>query len=385
MQNETNSDTMEVETFDDMNLKDEILRGIFSYGFETPSSIQKKAILPMIKGYDLVAQAQSGTGKTGTFTIGALQNVDIQHNKPQILILSPTRELSMQTNKVIQEIGKYMDITSYACIGGTNLKTCVNELKKGKQIIVGTPGRIYDMINRGVLHFDMLKMFIIDEADDMLDRGFLDQIKLLLRHIDENVQICLFSATLPLDILDSTTKFMNNPMNILVKKDELTLDGIHQYYISLDHEEYKFNTLCDLYESMSITQAIIYCNTRQKVEWLSQQLTNLDHEVSCIHGEMHFDKRKIIMNDFYNGSTRILISTDLLARGIDIQQISLVINYELPSQRENYIHRIGRSGRFGRKGVAINFITPRDISKAVDIEKYYHTEIKELPADLNAL
>ena len=145
------------------------------------------------------------------------------------------------------------------------------------------------MINRDVLHFDMLKMFIIDEADDMLDRGFLDQIKLLLRHIDENVQICLFSATLPLDILDSTKKFMNNPMNILVKKDELTLDGIHQYYISLDHEEYKFNTLCDLYESMSITQAIIYCNTRQKVEWLSQQLTNLDHEVSCIHGEMHFD------------------------------------------------------------------------------------------------
>ena len=382
---EQNINIEKEETFDDMNLHDDILRGIYAYGFETPSTIQKKAIVPMINGHDMIAQAQSGTGKTGTFTIGALQNIEFDKNQPQVLILSPTRELSIQTNKVIQGIGNYTNVTSYACIGGTNMKECVMELQKGKQIVVGTPGRIYDMIHRRVLKLHMLKMFIIDEADDMLNRGFLEQIKLLLRHIHENVQICLFSATLPLDVMNTTEKFMNNPVHILVKKDELTLDGIHQYYISLDHEEYKFDTLCDLYESMSITQAIIYCNTRQKVEWLSQRLTQMDHEVSCIHGDMHFDKRKSIMNEFCNGCTRILISTDLLARGIDIQQISLVINYELPNQRENYIHRIGRSGRFGRKGVAINFITPREVAKAIDIEKYYHTEIKELPADLNTL
>ena len=374
-----------IETFDDMQLSDNLLRGILAYGFENPSTIQKQAIVPIIEKKDVIAQAQSGTGKTGTFTIGSLQQVDETNKNTQVLILAPTRELSIQTSKVISEIGKYMDITSYACIGGTNVRQCIYELKKGKQVVVGTPGRIYDMINKLALNFNDLKTMIIDEADDMLDRGFLEQIKSIFKFISPDIQICIFSATMPLDILETTKSFMNDPLHILVKKDELTLDGIKQYYIALENEKYKFDTLCDLYESLSITQAIIYCNTRHKVEWLSSKLTSMDFAVSCIHGDMRFDERTSIMNEFINGSTRILISTDLLARGIDIQQISLVINYELPVQRENYIHRIGRSGRFGRKGTAINFIILEDISKARNIEKFYQTEMKELPANLDNL
>ena len=374
-----------IETFDDMQLNDNLLRGILAYGFENPSTIQKQAIVPIIEKKDVIAQAQSGTGKTGTFTIGSLQQIDETNKNTQVLILAPTRELSIQTSKVISEIGKYMNITSYACIGGTNIRQCIYELKKGKQVVVGTPGRIYDMINKFALKVNDLKTMIIDEADDMLDRGFLEQIKCIFKFISPDIQICIFSATMPLDILETTKSFMNDPLHILVKKDELTLDGIKQYYIALENEKYKFDTLCDLYENLSITQAIIYCNTRHKVEWLSSKLISMDFAVSYIHGDMMFDERSFIMNEFINGSTRILISTDLLARGIDIQQISLVINYELPIQRENYIYRIGRSGRFGRKGTAINFIIPEDISKARNIEKFYQTEMKELPANLDNL
>tara|TARA_B100001059_G_C17767333_1_gene546371 strand:+ start:215 stop:1390 length:1176 start_codon:yes stop_codon:yes gene_type:complete len=375
----------EFDTFDAMDLKDELLRGIYAYGFENPSAIQNKAIVQIKNGKDLIAQAQSGTGKTGTFVIGSLEKMDISLNNPQTLILSPTRELSIQTNKVVQDIGKYMNITSYACIGGTNIKECLHELRQGKQVVVGTPGRIYDMLNRRALQLHDLKTLIIDEADDMLHRGFLEQIRSIFDFVGKDVQVCLFSATLPLDVLETTRLFMNDPQHILVKKDELTLDGIKQYYVSLEHEIHKFDTLCDLYESLNITQAIIYCNTREKVHWLSDKLVSMDHNVSCIHGDMDFKQRKSIMQNFINGSTRVLISTDLLARGIDIQQISLVINYELPPQRENYIHRIGRSGRFGRKGTAINFIIPSEYQKARDIERFYQTEIQELPANVQQL
>jgi len=376
---------MSVATFDDMNLKDDLLRGIYAFGFEAPSEIQKQAIVPFLQKRDLIAQAQSGTGKTGAFTIAALQNIDKTKYQMQVLILSPTRELSVQTNQVVQSLSHYMEVTSYACIGGTNVRQCMQSLRKGKQVVVGTPGRIYDMINRNALSVADLQTVVIDEADDMLNRGFLDQIKSLFSYIAPEVQVCLFSATLPLDVMETTKQFMNDPLELLVKKSELTLDGIKQYYVPLEYERYKLDTLCDLYESLTITQAIIYCNTREKVEWLSQHFQNLDHSVSSIHGEMDFGERKKIMTEFCAGQTRILISTDLLARGIDIQQISLVINYEMPTNRENYIHRIGRSGRFGRKGVAINLLVPQDVQKARDIESFYQTEIQELPGDLTTL
>ena len=368
-----------------MGLRDDLLRGIYAYGFETPSAIQQRAIKPMSDGLDLIAQAQSGTGKTGTFTVGALQRLDVGEGRTQVLILAPTRELVGQTVDVISAMGDYMKVTTHACIGGTNRRESASILSKGVQVVVGTPGRVFDMISSGILRLDALHMLIMDEADEMLDRGFLDQVRDIFQYVGPDVQVCLFSATLPLEVLETTRAFMQDPLRILVKRDELTLRGIKQFYIGLDEEVHKLETLCDLYGALTITQAIIYCNTRRRVEWLTESLRAEDHCVSCLHADMTHQERQIVMREFRSGATRVLVATDLIARGIDVQQVSLVINFELPTNRENYIHRIGRSGRFGRKGVAINLIAPNDVAKARDIEKHYETEIKELPNDLESL
>ena len=226
------------------------------------------------------------------------------------------------------------------------------------------------------------KIFALDEADEMLSRGFKDQIYDVFKFLPEQVRVALFSATMPLEVLEITSRFMQEPIRILVKKDELTLEGIKQFYIAVEREEWKLDTLCDLYETLTITQAIIYCNTRRKVDWLTDNMTQKDFTVSAMHGDMDQKERDIIMREFRSGSSRVLITTDLLARGIDVQQVSLVINYDLPTNRENYIHRIGRSGRFGRKGVAINFLTSGDVRYMRDIEAFYNTQIEEMPMNV---
>lgn len=236
-----------------------------------------------------------------------------------------------------------------------------------------------DMIGKRVLRVDSLKVFVLDEADEMLSSGFKDQIYNIFKTLPPNVQVCLFSATMPPEILELTTKFMRNPVRVLVKQAELTLEGISQFYVALDKEEWKFDTLCDLYETLTITQAIIYCNTRRKVDILTDQMTKRDFTVSSMHAGLEQEERNLIMREFKSGSSRVLITTDLLARGIDVQQVSLVINYDLPSNMENYLHRIGRSGRFGRKGFAINFVTNSDVRNMKELERFYHTQIEELP------
>lgn len=373
------------ESFDDMKLKDELLRGIYAYGFEKPSHIQQRGIIPCIQGHDTIAQAQSGTGKTATFSISSLQRVNIKDPDCQVLILAPTRELAHQTYKVLNDLGDYMKIQSHACVGGTAVREDIQILQRGVQIVVGTPGRVNDMIGRNALRLTKLRMFVLDEADEMLSRGFKDQIYDVFQYLPSEVQVCLFSATMPVEILNMTKRFMRNPVRILVKKEALTLDGIRQFYISVEREDWKLDTLCDLYETLTITQAIIYCNTRQKTEWLQDKMTSRDFTVSCMHGEMDMSNRQLIMREFRSGSSRVLITTDLLARGIDVQQVSLVINYDLPINRENYIHRIGRSGRFGRKGVAINFVSQEDVRALREIEQFYRTEIEEMPMDVSDL
>lgn len=373
------------ESFDDMKLKDELLRGIYAYGFEKPSHIQQRGIIPVIKGNDTIAQAQSGTGKTATFSIASLQAVEIQNPDCQALILAPTRELAQQIHKVLNNLGEYMKVKSHACVGGTAVREDINILQRGVQIVVGTPGRVIDMIGRNALRLDRLKMFVLDEADEMLSRGFKDQIYDVFQYLPSEVQVCLFSATMPVDILTMTKRFMRNPVRILVKKEALTLDGIRQFYVAIEREEWKLDTLCDLYETLTITQAIIYCNTRRRTEWLQEKMTHRDFTVSCMHGDMEMSDRQLIMREFRSGSTRVLITTDLLARGIDVQQVSLVINYDLPNNKENYIHRIGRSGRFGRKGVAINFVSTEDVRSLREIEQFYRTEIEEMPMDVSEL
>lgn len=330
----------------------------------------------------MIAQAQSGTGKTATFSISALQKIDVNLKACQALILAPTRELAQQIQKVVVAIGDFMNVECHACIGGTNVREDMKALQEGPQVVVGTPGRVQDMIQRRVLKTDNMKMFILDEADEMLSRGFTEQIYDIFQLLPQSTQVVLLSATMPQDVLEVTTKFMRDPVRILVKKAELTLEGIKQFYIAVEKEEWKLDTLSDLYETVTITQAVIFCNTRRKVDWLTDKLTARDFTVSAMHGDMEMAQRDVIMKEFRSGSSRVLIATDLLARGIDVQQVSLVINYDLPASRENYIHRIGRGGRFGRKGVAINFVTADDVRMMREIEQFYSTQIEEMPMNV---
>lgn len=371
-----------VDSFDDMNLREDLLRGVYAYGFEKPSAIQQRAIMPCIKGHDVIAQAQSGTGKTATFAVSILERMDPSVKECQALVLAPTRELANQIQKVILALGDYMHADCHACIGGTNVREDLQRLGNGVQVVVGTPGRVFDMINRKALSTKFIRQFILDEADEMLSRGFKDQIYDVFRTLSDDIQVILLSATMPVDVLEVTKRFMRNPIRILVKKEELTLEGIRQFYVEVEQEEWKLDTLCDLYETVTITQAVIFCNTKRKVEWLTEKMHSRDFTVSSIHGEMEQGQREVIMKEFRSGSSRVLITTDLLARGIDVQQVSLVINYDLPTNRENYIHRIGRGGRFGRKGVAINFVTSEDRRALKDIETFYNTQVEEMPMNV---
>jgi len=371
-----------VPSFDEMNLKEDLLRGIYAFGFEKPSAIQQRAIVPCTTGRDVIAQAQSGTGKTATFSISILQRIDHTQPNLQALVMAPTRELAQQIQKVMCALGDYLNIKVHACIGGTSIRDDQRAFESGVHVVVGTPGRVNDMINRSALQTDKIKMFVLDEADEMLSRGFKDQIYEVFKTMPQEVQVVLLSATMPADVLDVTDRFMRDPIRILVKKEELTLEGIRQFYVNVQKDDYKFETLCDLYEAVNVTQAVIFCNTRRKVETLTEQMTQKKFTVSCLHGDMEQQERDIIMREFRSGSSRVLITTDLLARGIDVQQVSLVINFDLPSNRENYIHRIGRSGRFGRKGVAINFVTENDARSLKELETFYNTVIEEMPMSI---
>lgn len=371
-----------VESFDQMNLKEELLRGIYAYGFEKPSAIQQRAIVPCCQQKDVIAQAQSGTGKTATFAVAILQQIDTSLKECQALVLAPTRELAQQIQKVIVALGDYLQVQVLACIGGTNVKEDQRRLDVGTHVIVGTPGRVNDMIERRSLRTNKIKLFVLDEADEMLSRGFKDQIYDVFKYMPQNIQVVLLSATMPAEVLEVTKRFMRDPVRILVKKEELTLEGIRQFYVFVEKEDWKLDTLCDLYETVSITQAVIFCNTRRKVDWLTDQMAKRKFTVSAMHGDMDQQQRDMIMREFRSGSSRVLITTDLLARGIDVQSVSLVINYDLPSNRENYIHRIGRSGRFGRKGVAINFVTEDDKRTLKDIEQFYNTTVDEMPMNV---
>ena len=371
-----------VNSFDDMDLREELLRGIYANGFEKPSAIQQKAIMPVLSGRDVIGQAQSGTGKTATFTISMLQKIDESLNEVQGVVLAPTRELAGQIHDVVVAFASFMKVKVFCCVGGSSIRDSIRTLREGVHVVIGTPGRVNDMIERGYMSTDHTKIFILDEADEMLDRGFKDQVHRIFQYMPEEVQVAIYSATMPLEVLDVTKKFMVKPITILVKKEELTLRGIKQFFVAIEREEWKLETLCDLYLTLTITQAIIFVNTRKKCEWLTRQLTDRDFTVSTIHGELEQREREAIMREFRSGSTRVLISTDILAKGIDVQQVSLVLNYDLPNNREFYIHRIGRCGRFGRKGVAINFITQGDVRYMRDIEEFYETEIVEMPSNV---
>ncbi|KAL9239961.1 hypothetical protein vseg_014231 [Gypsophila vaccaria] len=370
------------ESFDVMGLQENLLKGIYAYGFEKPSAVQQRGIVPFCKGLDVILQAQSGAGKTATLCSGILQQIDYSLVQCQALVLTPTRELAQQIEKVMQALGDYLGVKVHACVGGKNVREDQHIVRSGVHVVVGTPGRVFDMSRRESLRTESIRMFVLDEADEMLLRGFKDKIYDIFQLLPPKVQVGVFSATMSPEALEITRKFMNKPVRIpVVKFDDLTLEGIKQFYLNVDKEEWKLETLCDLYETMAITQSVIFVNTRHKVDWLTNRLRSCDHSVSATHGDMEPNLRESIMREFRHGSSRVLISTDLLASGIDVQQVSLVINYDLPSQPEIYLHRIGRSGRYG-KSVAINFVTTEDEKMLSDIQRFYNVVIEELPENI---
>ena len=275
-----------------------------------------------------------------------------------------------------------MSVQTHCCVGGKSIGEDIRRLDHGVHVVSGTPGRVYDMIKRRTLRTRQVRLLVLDEADEMLNRGFKEQIFDIYRYLPPETQVVLVSATLPREVLQVTDKFMTDPVKILVKRDELTLEGIKQFFVAVEKEDWKFDTLCDLYDTLTITQAVIFCNKRKKVEWLAEKMRANNFTVSAMHGDMPQKDRDSVRSEFRSGSSRVLITTDIWARGLDVQQVSLVINYDLPVNRELYIHRIGRSGRFGKKGVAVNFVRDEDVRTLKDIERYYSTDIDEMPMNV---
>jgi len=382
---ETHESSLLINTWDDLNIDPNILRGIYAKGFENPSPIQKKAILPIVEGRDIIAQAQSGTGKTGAFVIGALSRVNLKDNNTQVLILSPTRELTTQTSAVVNDIGCSMEgLKVQVLFGGCVIYDDSDFNKKNvPHIICGCPGRVFDMIRRYKISTSKIKLVILDEADEMLSSGFKEQVYNILQNFNNDIQIALFSATLPNEIYNITTKIMRNPVKISVKSEQLTLEGIFQYYVALEDDRQKYATLKDIFSYISVSQCIIYCNSVKRVSDLYEAMKEDEFPVCCIHSGMDKHDRDAAFNEFRVGKSRVLISSNVTSRGIDIQQVSTVINFDIPKCIHNYLHRIGRSGRWGRKGVGINFVTRRDITKLKEIEAHYNCQIKEMPSNLD--
>lgn len=375
---------VEYETWDEIEeLQDrtDILRGIYSYGFEKPSPIQKRAIKPLMLGHDIIAQAQSGTGKTGCFAIGTLYRIDPKVKAIQAMILAPTRELSRQINSVITSISSQIPgLKTHLLVGGTSTEVDKENLYHDvPHIVIGCPGRIHDMLRRKCIDSRTIKLIVLDEADEMLSQGFKEQVYNIFQFLPSEVQVGLFSATMPTELHGLTEKFMRDPIKILVKSEMLSLEGIAQYYVALEDDSNKYCTLKDLYGKISMSQCIIYCNSVKKVADLHEAMVADGYPACCIHSNMDKDERVESYNNFKTGKNRVLISSNVTARGIDIQQVSTVINFDIPRDVYTYLHRIGRSGRWGRKGVGINFVTKRDFRKIKEIESYYHTTIQELP------
>ena len=371
------------QTWDEIeNLDSQLLRGIFAYGFEKPSPIQQKTIPAIINGHDIVAQAQSGTGKTASFTIGGLSRIDVTKNETQLLIISPTKELTIQTAEVVKNIGHYMENLRIQTAYGGGSYT-FDTLKP--HVICGCPGRLFDMICRNMINPKTIRMIVLDEADELFSEGFKTQVKSIFQSLEETAQVVLFTATMQQHMDPIIEHNMKNPIHVVIKPEEITLEGIGQYYVTVFDDIEKERIIKHIYSNASISQSIIYCNSVQRVIDLYQTLYRENYPVCCIHSNMEKHVREYTFQDFKNGKYRILISTNLTARGIDVQQVSLVMNYDIPKDIFTYLHRIGRSGRWGRKGVAINFVTQRNTDKMREIETYYKCNILPLPEDISLL
>jgi superfamily II DNA/RNA helicase len=387
----------EKDSFDEMGgkegLDENLLRGIYAEGYEHPSGIQSRAIPQILNRREILAQSQSGTGKTGAFLISAIQLVDKNLNAPQVIILSPTHVLAQQTYMVGKNLVKFYDnITFSFTVGGTDrlqnlkelgFKTKEKDNEKVAQIVVATPGRLLDLLQSNTQLFDHIKLFIVDECDELLAGTFRDELKNIIERLPTTIQICLFSATLTTEVVTLADILLKNPVKILIKKEKMTLDGIIQTYIDIVREEQKLDILLDMLSTLQISQFIVYVNTKKRAEWLGRELEKENYAVMTLNGGYNKLEIAEIIRNFKQGKAKCLISTDLICRGIDIQQLSLVINYDMPraDNIQTYIHRIGRTGRYGKKGLSINLVTKyeKDVQNLISLT--FKCPIKPLEQD----
>lgn len=365
--------------FDELNIDERILRAIGDMGFEETSPIQTQAIPAVCDGIDVVGQAQTGTGKTAAYTIPMLMKIDPQIKKPQAIVLCPTRELAVQVAEEIRKLAKYMsDIKVLPVYGGQEIVRQIKSLKTGVQIIVGTPGRVMDHMRRKTVKFDNINMVILDEADEMLDMGFREDMETILTETPEDRQTVMFSATMPKAIMDIARNFQKDARIIKVVRKELTVSNIEQFYYEVRPKN-KTEVLCRLIDIYNPRLSVVFCNTKRQVDELISELKGRGYFADGIHGDMKQQQRDRVMDDFRSGKVDILIATDVAARGIDVDDVDMVFNYDIPQDEEYYVHRIGRTGRAGRSGMALSFISGKEVYKLKDIERYCKTKILAKP------
>ena len=365
--------------FEELNIDERILRAIEDMGFEETSPIQTQAIPAVCEGIDVVGQAQTGTGKTAAYTIPMLMKIDPQIKKPQAIVLCPTRELAVQVAEEIRKLAKYMsDIKVLPVYGGQEIVRQIKSLKTGVQIIVGTPGRVMDHMRRKTVKFDNINMVILDEADEMLDMGFREDMETILTETPQDRQTVMFSATMPKAIMDIARNFQKDARVIKVVRKELTVSNIEQFYYEVRPKN-KTEVLCRLIDIYNPRLSVVFCNTKRQVDELISELKGRGYFADGIHGDMKQQQRDRVMDDFRSGNVDILIATDVAARGIDVDDVDMVFNYDIPQDEEYYVHRIGRTGRAGRSGMALSFISGKEVYKLKDIERYCKTKILAKP------
>ncbi|GKT34769.1 ATP-dependent RNA helicase FAL1 [Aduncisulcus paluster] len=368
-----------------MKIKVPLMRGIFDYGFHLPSPIQAQAIPRIIKHKSILAQAQNGTGKTAAFLIGCLERIVPESKTTQVLIVSPTRELAVQTAHCASLLGHYLNISCHAIVGGTEVKQDKKVISKGVHLVSGTPGRILHFISTGLINPSHVKIIVVDETDEILGKeGMGSQLRRIRQYLPSSIQDIFFSATLPPDVVELATELCPDAEHILIPTSSLSMIQVKHFMLDVTLDAYKIDVLVDLFSIVVITQAVIFVSTRARADWLAKQIARRQLcEFVVVHGGMDQEKRQEATTKFRRGAVRLLIVTDVWSRGVDVQQVSLVINYDLPDKCETYIHRVGRSGRFKRKGTAVSFVcdTKEDKSKLKMIEKFYSIKMDELPED----
>lgn len=370
MMNETT-----LKTFARLGIEERLLRAIDDLGFEEPSPIQEKAIPPALQGRDLIGQAQTGTGKTAAFGIPILQKLLFGARQPQALILTPTRELAIQVTEEIRRLGRHTPARALPVYGGQPIGRQIKAIKQGTDILIGTPGRILDHLSRRTLQLDQVHTFVLDEADEMLDMGFIDDIEEILRSTPTDRQTLLFSATMPSDIVRLADRYMRNPFHITIQPEQVAAPDIEQVYYEVRAHE-RFESLCRIIDSEAIERAVIFCRTKRGVDELTDQLRDHGYLVDGLHGDMEQRQRDRVMGSFRKGDTDLLVATDVAARGLDVEHITHVINYDIPTDPESYVHRIGRTGRAGRSGTAMTLVHPKERRVLKAIERSVRVRLK---------